>query len=134
MNNVFDDQAAVALLNRLREEHLNGSPTAARTALSICATRAIVMPKWLAKIVNESIAKSDAGDKDNPLGFGNPKMITVWKNERLKRRNQSLRLDFERLSEMFGENMSKGKIIKWLSETHHISVKVVEKSIYPSQG
>lgn len=131
MTGKLENSAIDEILRRLRGEHLSGSPTAARTALSICATRSVVMPKWLAKVVNESIAQSDSGEADNPLGFGNPKMITVWKREHRKRRNEGWLQDFKRLSEMLHGKMKKSEIKEMLSDISNRSQKTAEKSIHP---
>lgn len=83
------------ILERLHQEHLEGSALAARQALLACASLQMPMPRWLSEIVIKSIEKSSTGNANNALGFGNPEMLDVWEAEFLNRRNSSIRSEVE---------------------------------------
>ncbi len=69
------------MLTRLRIAHADRTPHAARDALRICAAQGIVMPRWLADLVEQAIVSSRRGIADDVFGIGNGALLMRWRRQ-----------------------------------------------------
>jgi hypothetical protein len=138
------------ILEGYEAEYKAGNQIAARHALLLCAELGLAMPGWLAAAVANAISISEEGKPDELLGFGNEKMLALWRKDFLERRNSDIlhlvdsafgpkttnELDAieEGTSLYFQFDGSKAQFIEYLADEYHTSVKNIEKIVYPPTG
>jgi hypothetical protein len=121
-------------LELLRRGHEDGDRDAARYALHLCAMQRILMPPWLSSVVKEAIEASTRGRADDSLGFGDGARLKAWRLDWLQSRDWAIRATAESKVAPYvpaGATLKKRALIQAMAEFHHISVKAVEKILYP---
>ncbi|MCC6609605.1 MAG: hypothetical protein IT515_08045 [Burkholderiales bacterium] len=123
------------MLEIYRRAHEAGDPDSARHALLLVAgVPGLVMPRWLAQMVIAAIVKSDRGEADELFWFGNEAALVARRKRFREGRDYSIRHSIEHAvawHEARGTGVTKKQIIEAAAQKHRLSVKAIEKILYP---